>query len=144
MILWNWWQMHKTEDPGYLRISGYKKIPRALVKEATEIWYSIYNGFIAKYGWGDTFLSIIKRHKAIALLKIKKGLTGDRTLNAIIKIQEIELKDLIEDAESGDFLEVKAAVEKEMGFRIDARTITVEDYHAYIEVLKKRRPNGRQ
>lgn len=72
--------------------------------------------------------------------------TKDRKLNTPIKIAEHELSELLRirnEQEKSDFAGVKAIIEEQRGIYIDDKKVTTLEFFTYVEILKKRKPNGR-
>jgi hypothetical protein len=79
----------------------------------------------------------MEKKRSIALLKIEFIENGDLALQTIIEIAELELAEIESRfTGKGSFWNLKATIEKLVGFRIDAKTVTVVEFYSYIENLK--------
>jgi len=75
------------------------------------------------------------------MLKLEMIITNDQSIQTDIDIANIELLQIV-DQHSGqsDFYETKTAMERNLGFVLDPRKITVREFYSYIKNLKKYSP----
>lgn len=132
-----WWKVHSTQDFSWILKRAWKT-NRFENKILSDKWEEIYSEYIDRFGFGETFESIIEKRREIASLKFLKVETGDMSFSARIKVAEYELTQLT-DSESGknDFMESKILIEKYAGFRIDPYTVSVSEYFSIIKQMKK-------
>lgn len=135
--IWNWIQINEKQDFRYLAraISDYA----AASKEAVErLWRAIYEEFLQRFGFGETFIEVMRHRIEIGRLKVMMGVTGDRSHQTFVEIAELEIAELLKPAgKPMDFYRLKAYVEKKNGFRIDAHQTTVVEFYTYLELIKK-------
>ena len=134
--VYNWWQIHETGDLYLLYPNKVKKIwfKKLLLNK---LWVKIYDGFIQRFGLGDNFQNIIKKKKYIAITKINRLLSGDKSLGTLIEIAILELAEL-EKISSGDFLYTKSNLEKIMGFQINIKKTTVSEFYTYLKLASQK------
>jgi len=101
------------------------------------IWRSLNDEYIKQFGFTESFLDIVRKQKEIALLKVNKIVTGDRSLETLIDVCMVELETLKKMSGGGTFLETKAYIEKGMGFAINPMKTSVAEFYNYIKVLEK-------
>lgn len=102
-------------------------------------WNVVYDGYISRFGLSEDYLKLIEKKKEIAGLKVERMISGQKSLNTFIKIAEIELESLQKGdrKDEVDFYESKAQVEKQIGFVLDPKKITVAEFYSYIKVIKQ-------
>lgn len=140
MPIYNWWRIH--EDGTYLPLLRSNEITpnRAINKLLASRWEKVYDQYITRFGFAPELLAILEKKKKIAKLKVKRMITGDRSLNTFINIAKEELSALLnQESGKGDFYAVKALVEKQTGFRIDPHQVSVAEFMTYREELKRGR-----
>ncbi|MBU3681639.1 MAG: hypothetical protein FGM16_06845 [Flavobacterium sp.] len=101
-------------------------------------WSVVYDGYIERFGLSEDYTKLIEKKKEIAALKVERMVTGQKSLNTFIKIAELELEALQKGDRKDeiDFYESKAQVEKQLGFVLDPKKITVAEFYSYIKVIK--------
>lgn len=135
MPIYNWFKWHEEKDNTYL--SKSRKIG-SLVNYFGD---KIMTQFINRFGFSEVFIKALEKEKELVLLQARRALTDDRSLNAFIKICEIEIEALKkETTERADFYEIKGMLEHEMGFQINIKKISVAEYYTYFKAIKKIRP----
>lgn len=137
MPVYNWMQLNENFDIKYilkkdLRIGFFSKVALSL------IWKKVYYEYIDKFGFTEEFISLLEKKRDIALKKIDMMLNGDRSLNTLIKIDEIELAKMIDVGKGKTtFMEIKVHIEKFFGFHLDLKSTTVAEFYTYLDVIKK-------
>jgi len=137
---WNWEQIHKTNNLSYLKVlTTYRKVEVDTSNELQELWEEIYEEYIEEFGFSNSYNDLINSKIYIAGLKHEYIKTSNRVLLNVIRIAENKLSK--EGAgEALNLLEAVQHIEKHQGIKLNSRTITVADYHAYIKTISK---NGR-
>ena len=103
------------------------------------IWKQIMDQYIAKFGFPDHYLEILRKQMEIARHRVTRMTTGDKTVGAFIKIIEQEIEELQRDTTGGNFYELKAWIEKGMGIgHIDPMRITVAEFYSYYKIVEKK------
>lgn len=133
--VYNWWQIHKTNNYNLLVIDNGKVSNKYLIL----LWKKIYDEYFEKYGLGDAFISILEKKKEIALLKCERWINDDKSLETLINVASLELEEL-EKVSGMDFLETKAYIEKTLNFQIDMKRTSVNEYYSYLKIAIE---NGR-
>ena len=106
------------------------------------IWSRVYDQYIDRFGMNDDFISYLMKQREISIMKIDRWLNDDRSLETLIDVAELELKEITENGGS-DFFETKSAMEKELGFMIDVKKCSVTEFYSYIRLLNKpKKSNG--
>ena len=135
MPIYDWFKWHEEKDNTYL--SKTRKIG-SLVNYFGD---KIMTQFIERFGFSESFIKTLEKEKELVLLQARRALTDDRSLNAFIKICELEIEALKkETTERADFYEIKGMLEHEIGFQINIKKISVAEYYTYFKALKKIRP----
>jgi len=130
-------KVHETGDYSYLLYK--KKTINAKEKLfLKKIWFQLYDEYIKMFGFSENFKNIFKKQKEIALLKVRKIVTGDKIYQTFIEIAEIEFQKLLKANSSNyDFFEMKAIMQKYLGFVIDVHKTSVSEYYSYIKLINK-------
>lgn len=138
--IYNWFKVHSTGDYSWILI----KKRTCNDKELTELsvkWRALYDQYITFFGFNDNFLSILEKRREIALLMIEKAETDNGTIETIIEIRELELQKKIQQSSGGEnFYEIKSYVEKQKGFQIDIRKMSVVEFYTDLNLIN----NGKQ
>lgn len=100
------------------------------------LWKKIYDEYFERFGMGEHLSDILEKKREIALLKCKKGLLGDSSIDTMISIAELELNEF-EQIKGGNFLETKAYIEKTLNFQIDLKKTSVSEYYTYLKLITK-------
>lgn len=136
--MWNWNMVHEKNDYTYLRrhrING--KCSKHNYQLLYRTWQKIFDQYIATFGFDKNFLNILEKKKQIAFYQLEFINSGDEALQTIIDVMRIELEAMQpKENIKNQFWKTKATVERLVGFHIDAKVITVLEFHAYIENLK--------
>jgi len=107
-----------------------------------KIWRTIYDEYIEAFGFGETFLEILKKQVDIARLIIEKAVTGDKSIQTFIDVNNYELQEMQKPiTEHTNFFKTKAQVEMALGFTFDSKKTSVAEFYSYIEIIKEKR-NG--
>lgn len=139
MPIYNWFKIHDTGDLKHLLINKDR-----LSEEGKIIiqrrWKKVYDQYLKRFGFGDSFTWLIEKQRQIALLMIEKAETGNLVLETFIDLAEaeIEKKNIETKKTSSDFFEIKNFVEKEVGFRIDVKQCSVSEFYSYVKTLNKK------
>ena len=141
--VWYWWMIHKENNLSYLirtkSVHISKKKPSSLKQYAlAQIWKDIMNQYLSRHGFSENYLDYIRKQKEIAQYRIQRLVNDDKTMNAYIEIAEMELEELQKEMKGGNFFELKAFVEREMGFSIDPMRTTAGEFYSYFEIVKKK------
>lgn len=136
MPIWNWLWVFKTGDLGYLLIRK-TAVSKPNIDKLSKHWEKLWDEYIQKFGFGEQMLSIHSKNKEIALLRLEKIKTGDRSYNTFIAVALIELETLKAETVKGDFWTMKVAMEKQLGFRIDLKNTTVIEFYSQLKFIQK-------
>jgi hypothetical protein len=130
-----WQKVHETRDFTYL-LKDRKEVPPHILIRLVTAWEKIYDEFLAEFGFNDLFLDIKKKEVALALLKLELIITGDRSLETFIEIEEEELKEMQKELKGVDFMESTIAIETRMKFQINPHNTTIRKFYSYLKLLK--------
>lgn len=136
----NWLEINKN-DFKYL-FKSQRNFIEDEAKPLNDIYRNLLKEFIKLYGLSEEYKTILQKRSEIAILKCSLLITKDRINQTWIDIAEFELKEMIEGQKNGDFNDVKAYVDKEMGFRIDIRKVSVVEYQGYLKLIQKSTVHG--
>ena len=123
-----WWDVCSTNDRSLL-LGGD--------------WEALNREFIEVFGVNETYKEHLQLLRDIAILRLEKIIYEDASYQTLIDIKQFELKQLGE-AKGATVEEVRAYISKEMGFRIDEKTVTVYEYYSYLKLLEKQNRNGKK
>jgi hypothetical protein len=129
----NWWKFNETKDVKYfLRV--YADVSTTKLLSLEGIYSKLMDEYTKEFGINEHLLNVLEKQIAIAKLKadFMSGSGGNLTL---IEVAELELAELVRGVNGMGFHEVKAILEKQMGFRIDPKITTVMEYYSYIKLI---------
>ena len=134
--VWNWFKINETDDITYL-LHEKRKVNSKEQDYLQRIFQKIYAKFIDTFGMNDMLRRVLELRRDIAVLQLEKSINNDSSRQTFIDIKEAELKGIILEAEKETNTNIKAYLDKFMGFHIDERKISVKDYYSYISLLKR-------
>jgi len=129
----NWWKFNETKDVKYF-LKAYSDVNTAKLLFLETIYSKLMNEYTNEFGINEHLLTVLEKQIQIASLKadFMNGSAGNLTL---IEVAELELTELVRGVKGMGFYEVKAILEKQMGFRIDPHVTTVMEYYSYIKLI---------
>ena len=129
-----WDRVHSTGDLSWLLLKK-KKPDEKLLKKLSEAWEKLYNEYLEEFGLSETFKSLKEKEIELALLKLEQVETGDRKLNTIIKILEIELNEMKASTGRAGFMDTKIAIESKFKFQINLHQTSIREFYSYLKHL---------
>lgn len=143
MPIANWFEIHESGDLSFL-FKKQKKVRGLWMDVLMRHWKKLINQFIARFGIGDGLLELIEKEREIALLKIRRHLEDDPSLQTYIDVALFELEKMKGMAsDRADFYQLKGMLELKTGFPIDKRKTSVAEYYSLIKLIEKGNINGR-
>jgi len=98
------------------------------------LYSKLMDEFTAEFGINEHLLLVLEKQIDIAKLKADFMLGAAANIT-LIEVAELELTALVRGVKGMGFHEVKAILEKQMGFRIDPYVTTVMEYYSYIKLI---------
>lgn len=142
MPVWNWMRVHEKGDLRYIyKISSDRELPSQCPD--MDCWRRLYDQYIREFGINERYLEYLQKKKDIAIKKCDRIISGDRSLETLIEVDEIELRDMLSAGENMKFIEVIAAIEKHLGFQLNQHTVTVVKYYTYLRQIEKSVSRGK-
>ncbi len=136
MPVFNWFKIHGSGDVSFMLIKK-KKITEKETAFLFDKFKDVYDGYIKLFGFNEAFLEVLEKKRGIALKMIKKAETGDKSINTLIKIEQLELERMQAQAPAtSNFYEIKAFVEKKVGFQINIRQMSVAEFYTTLNSIK--------
>jgi len=135
--IWNWWKIHEERDFKYLLCEK-----KRLTGHAEDVFDKLYSDFIRTFGISDSYKKYLDKITEIGIAEIDMTLTGDLSMETFIDIMRVELKDITDVSGGGTYMDTAIAVEKNMGFKLNVKEISVFEYYSYIKSLEKSASNG--
>ena len=129
-------RIHERGDLRYL----YRSVDSDRLKGSVpdeKHWRVLYDQYLAEFGINDKYREYMEKRKEIALKQCDMVLTGDKTLATFIEIEQMELRDMINEKETMNFMEIIAALEKHLGFVLDPKRTTVMKYYTYLRAIER-------
>jgi hypothetical protein len=130
--VWNWWKIHETKDLKYLL-----KEDKELTVHANDVFDKIYSDFISIFGVSENYKEYLNKLIEIELAETEMLLNDDPSMETFIDIMKVELDDIKGASEGGTYMDTAIAVEKNMGFKLNTKEISVFDFYSYIKALEK-------
>jgi len=138
--LFNYSKVSENNDLRYLLVlSDYFELPEISekeYKELFEVWERINDEVIDFNGVNAEYKAILRMQKSIALLKVEMIITGDKSIENIIKLKEIELLNMY-PKQKATIEENIIVLEIQLKMQIDSKVCTVKKYYSYIKYLTK-------
>lgn len=131
--LYNWWKFQETKDLKYF-LKVYKDVPIDVLLELEKLYGVLMDEYTKEFGISEHILSVLEKQIQIARLKAD-FMSGDTGALTMIDVSELELLELVRGVKGMNFNEIKAIIEKNMGFRVDPYLTTVAEYYTYIKML---------
>ncbi len=139
--VFNYGKISELEDLRYLIIqSDYFELPKITEKETAElfnVWENINDEIINYVGISEDYKSILRIKKAIALMKVDMITTGDKSLETLIELKQIELKNSYPQAKQ-ELDESIIYIESVLKIPIDVMKCSVKKYFSYIKFISKK------
>ncbi len=132
MPLVNWWKFNETKDVKYF-LKVYSDVNTAKLLFLETIYTKLMSEYTEEFGINEHLLLVLE--KQIDIAKLKADFMNGTGILTSIEIAELELTDLVRGVKGMGFYEVKAILEKQMGFRIDPHVTTVMEYYSYIKLI---------
>lgn len=139
--VYNWFKIHETSDLSFLLVKKKKFVKMNQHTVVKKIWTQIYDEYFQKFGFSDNFLSILQKETEISLLIIEKTISGDESINTLIKIIQIEIEKLKGSGSKNapiDFFKLKSDMEERLKFRINMKECSVTEFYSYISLLQNK------
>lgn len=139
--LFNYEKITESNDLRYLiRLPDYFELPNINETETVklfEVWKLINDEMIDYIGISENYKSVLRIKKQIALLQLNIILTGDKSIETLINIKEIELQGMfIKEKQTIDNNII--ALELMLKIQIDINKTTLKKYLNYIKYINKK------
>lgn len=139
--VFNYGKISELEDLRYLIIqSDYFELPKITEKETAElfnVWENINDEIINYVGISEDYKSILRIKKAIALMKVDMITTGDKSLETLIELKQLELKNYYPQKKN-ELDESIIYIESALKIPIDVMKCSVKKYFSYIKFISKK------
>lgn len=130
-----WERVLTTDDYSYLLVKRKKPDDKLQVK-LDAAWLKMYSEFIDEFGFSEQFIERLKKEVEIAILNCELVKTDDRGFETEIEIAQIELDGMNIEKTRSNFIELKIAIEKSLGFQLNMRETTIREFYGYLNELK--------
>jgi hypothetical protein len=131
--VYNWWKLHEENDFKYLLRDSNKKVNRY----AINIFKSIKDEFVNEFGIDRRYEQYLDKVWKLEMYNIKMALTGDKSDKIFADNLEFEIEDLLNEQETKVHNHGVMHIEKYMGFRLDIKTTTVNEFYGYVKEIEK-------
>ena len=132
----NYFKISDTSEYGYL-FKKFKKVEPS--ERIASVWYSIQDQLHEEFGVNESFKDYVKLLKSLidkrADVIETKG-APQRKAEMFLKMAEADMKAFIEGGEGGSLSESKVLVDKYMGYRIDLKKTSIQEFMSYIEAVR--------
>tara|TARA_R110000803_G_C11851073_1_gene305882 strand:- start:235 stop:711 length:477 start_codon:yes stop_codon:yes gene_type:complete len=132
--MWNWQKMNETRDFGYL--NGEAKHIEDETIESVAYFNAIYTTFIHYVGLGYDYNKLLSL-KRLYLIKRSEYLeTNDMQSKMKSKLLAIDIEDKereMQDKAQGKESETTIIIEKNLGYKLNLKEITVSEYYDYVQ-----------
>lgn len=141
-----WWDLNETGNICLLlrpkiNTYGYKEeysLDDNEIAILNVLFIDLLNDYIKRYGFSDSYKAILNLKKQMATHYVNLIVREDNTEKVHINIIKQEIEELQNEMSlrKTDNLELKAYLDKELGFRIDTLTCPVTEYMSYIKMIE--------
>jgi len=145
MPIYNWFKVNETNDLRWI-----SKVPDANIswhrKKLSASWEKIFSEFIDTFGIPEKLKEIMELRRDIFVLKGQLALTGDRTLQLFVDIENEKLEKLLSRERGSKSFQIKTYVEKFLGFKLNEKETTVREFYNYVNALndQSEKSDGRE
>lgn len=140
MPVYNWFKCIDLKDYTFTLIT-HKECVKSELYGCEVAFSELYSQYIDTFGISNHLRDIIDLQNEIMLLKIDMVLESDKSKQTFITLKELELKDKLANKEEKTNTH-KLAIEKQLGFRLNFKEVSVSEYYNYLNDLKDS-SNGR-
>ena len=140
MPIWNWYKVHETGNFVYLFrewLSEKKEFDLKTRQWLYKKWEEIHDEYLAKFGIGEKFEDVIRRKKNIMRMTVQRIVNSDTGMDTLIAVEKLRLQEIESAQQKADFYEVKAIVEKMIGFAFDAKKMVVAEFYSHLKQISK-------
>ena len=130
-----WQKVHETQDVTYLLVKR-EKIGAKILKVLQAAWEKIYDEYLSEFGFSEAFLSIKRKELHIAQMQMEMILTGDRSLQTFIEIEQQEVEEMKRALGKVNFLDSKKAIEYRFKFQISMKETSIKEFYNYLKDIK--------
>jgi len=103
-----------------------------------ECWFKIYDSYLIKYGLSEVHKKYLNLLRKKALIQLNYVETRDAFKLTQIEMHEVRLKNMLSNAGQGISIETSLIIlGKYMGFRVDPKKITANEYFLMLEQYGK-------
>ena len=131
--------MHEKNDLNQL-LKDKNNVPDVRV---ISLLKTLQNEYITEFGVSKNYANYLKKQIQIEIVRINILKTGDKSLQNMIDILEIELAQLTNTEESKGYQKTKITIEKYMNRFIDVKIISTFDYYSYVKEIEAEIKNGK-
>jgi len=132
---YNWQQINKGN---YTYLFKEKREYKAKELEPLSMIYrALMKEYINEIGIEKDYKAVLMKQQELAILKCDYVITQDPIYKTLIEIAQGELKEMIDSKGQSDYNEIKAYIDKQMGFQINLRTTSVKEFNSYINLVNK-------
>ena len=136
--MWNYWKIEETSDLKYLAIGKnyenqffYDKL------KASNAWTKVNGSYLDVFGVSEHYRDVLMLKRDIALNEY----AWERNREPIARVYAREAKKELENLELNSLNEKPQDqvffIEKEMGFKVDPKKISLKDFYSYVNNINK-------
>jgi hypothetical protein len=129
IILWD--KLCNENDLKYLLKNG------ELDDRAVNIYEKLQDSIIDTFGISDNMQMLLAKKKKAEILYHDILVNGNKFKQLQLNVLESEIEQLEKKQPKGDVITSIIAIEKNMGFKIDYKTLTIREFYNYSNFLSK-------
>lgn len=137
--IYNFHKIMISSDLSYLLKEKVKKKRLLKIHDKLENqWNLLYNEYLDHFGLSKNYKKIIDQETKICMLLINRWLKDDRSMENIIEIEELKLKELNSaKKKKTTFEEDIAIIEKYRGIGMNVKETSVKMFYTYVKLLEE-------
>ena len=136
LVLDIWWEIHETGNVTLL-LKDKIKITQKVVDYCSEMWDSIKDQHISKYGMNDAYVEYLDKVYKLTALKQDYAITQDRMKKTFIAIAEKELEAITKGKQPNNSRDLWL-VNSSINVSLDRFKSTVDDYFSCLSILEEK------
>jgi hypothetical protein len=131
MPMYNWLNIYEQHNLTYLSKT------RKLCKRAEGVYYRMVDELVDEFGVSEDYLRLQSNKVKIEMYYNDQIHTGDYSNQPFIEILEIDNQELESENSKSDLFDSVISIEKNLGFKLDYKTMTVYEFHKYGAFIEK-------
>jgi hypothetical protein len=138
--LYNYRKVIEEGEKRYLlKLDDYNDLPNVNQSQIEALWEAIQDQIIDSFGISDKFKQLLRLENEILRLKLKAAIEGDKTLESVAEVKEMQLKKQLNiKTKTQGIEELIASIDIKFKINIDERQISVKKFYNYLKIMTRK------